>query len=340
MGFLPGIALVTRPTRLEGLRRRWGTAGQVKFAIAQAHEHEALRRAPAAPKRGQTRAKLAAAVAEATPAAAAFAEYEDEDRTYQQVVERIEQALDFGLPVRRVDRDFLANFEFGLCELVVVVGQDGLVANAAKYVGGLPIVAVNPDPQRFDGVLLPFSPQQVRSAVRKVLDGKHRARSVTLAEANLNDGQKLLAFNDFFLGAASHVSARYVLEANGQSEPQSSSGILVSTGAGSTGWLSSVFNMVRGVSGLLGDPAEGRLNMAWEDRQLAWVVREPFVSRRSQASLVAGMLPEGEELIVESLMPGGGVIFSDGVESDFLQFTSGTIARVRVSDERANLVVP
>ncbi len=66
----------------------------------------------------------------------------------------------------------------------------------------------------------------------------------------------------------------------------------------------------------------------------------PFVSRHSKANLVAGMLDEGEQLVVESLMPSGGVIFSDGIESDFLVFSSGTIARIGVSDQVATLVVP
>ena len=169
---------------------------------------------------------------------AEFAEYEREDAVYHRVVERLESELQFGLPVKCVERSFLANFDFGMCEVVVIVGQDGLVANAAKYVGDLPIVAVNPDPQRIDGVLLPFRVEQARTMVRRVLDGKARSRDVTLAEVNLNDGQRMLAFNDFFIGAASHVSARYTLEAARQSEPQSSSGILISTGAGSTGWMS------------------------------------------------------------------------------------------------------
>ena len=83
-----------------------------------------------------------------------FDEYQEEDATYQQVIDRLEHELQFGLPVKRVERAFVPNFDFGGCEVVVVVGQDGLVANTAKYVGGLPIVAVNPDPQRIDGVLL------------------------------------------------------------------------------------------------------------------------------------------------------------------------------------------
>ena len=268
-----------------------------------------------------------------------FDEYEREDAIYHNVVERLHNALQFGMPVKRVERSFLSTFDFGMCELVVVVGQDGLVANTAKYVGDLPIVAVNPDPQRIDGVLLPFQVAQARAVARRVLDGKARVREVTLAEVSLNDGQRMLAFNDFFIGAASHVSARYTIEYGGQAEPQSSSGILVSTGAGSTGWLSSVFNMAEGVSAFAGGEPISRPSLAWDDRRLLWAVREPFVSKRSRAGLVAGSLEDGQELIVESLMPAGGVIFSDGIESDFLPFTSGTIARVSVSPQRAKLVV-
>jgi hypothetical protein len=342
--FVPGIAIVSSPTRLEGLRRRWGTVGQAKFRLKQAHQHEmALRAGPDANLQGNTQAKrgpkrLAAPLPKAQEQAD-FEDYLEEDAVHKDVIDQLEDELQFGLPVKRVDRSFVPNFDFGGCEVVVVVGQDGLVANTAKYVGGIPIVAVNPDPQRIDGVLLPFGPGQARTIVRRVLDRKFQQRPVTLAEVELNDGQMLLAFNDFFIGAASHVSARYVLEASGKSEPQSSSGILVSTGAGSTGWLSSVFNMAGGLARFLGDQIEARPQLAWEDRRLVWAVREPFVSKRSKASLVAGWLEEGKELVVESLMPDGGVIFSDGIESDFLPFTSGTIARLRVSQQRAHLVV-
>jgi hypothetical protein len=117
-----------------------------------------------------------------------------------------------------------------------------------------------------------------------------RQRQVTPAEVNLNDRQKLLAFNDFFIGARSHVSARYALAYEGHSKPQSSSGALVSTGAAETGWLSSIFNMVSGIGLLLGAQSKRTLQLPCEDRPLRGAVREPFVSKLSQATLVAGLL--------------------------------------------------
>jgi hypothetical protein len=160
-----------------------------------------------------------------------------------------------------------------------------------------------------------------------------------LAEIRLQDGQRLLAFNDLFIGARSHVSALYRISCGTKTEVQSSSGVLVSTGAGSTGWLSSVFNMTSGVARLCGGTGVKPVRMPWEDRRLIYVVREPFVSRHSQANIVAGMLESGQELGLESLMPSGGAVFSDGMEADFLQFNSGAIATVRAAEQRARLVV-
>lgn len=332
MGFQPSIVVVTRQTRMQGLLRRHVTARQAKFWLGQAWRHEQRRR--------EETARAGTLAPEQDAGEADFNEYQSEHDSYQQAIDYLERELAFGINVKFVDREFLPTYDFWDCCLVVVVGQDGLVANTAKYVGELPILAVNPDPRRIDGVLLPFQLSQARQAARSVLDRTARMRGVSLARAELSDGQRLLAFNDFFLGQASHVSSRYLLQVGGQSEAQSSSGILVSTGAGSTGWLSSVFNMARGLAKWRSAPPCDRVQLEWEDRRLVWAVREPFISRHSRASLVAGFLDEGQELVVESLMPEAGVIFSDGIGADFLKFTSGVTARISCAPTQARLVVP
>jgi hypothetical protein len=341
MGLLPPtIAVVSQPTRLEGLVARWSTKSAAKFRVKQA----VLQQRAASPARGVAGSRMAAAtsakLAEDQEAGEmAFALYEQEDDAQHGTLDRLKRELDIGFPLKFVAREYLPTFDFRGCLAVVVVGRDGLVANAAKYVGDLPIVAVNPDPQRIDGVLLPFHVRQARQAVQRTIHDQAKIREVTLAEATLNDGQRMLAFNDFFIGCQSHVSARYVLQVGDRSEPQSSSGLIVSTGAGSTGWLSSVVNMTEGFARWSGGEVEPHVKLKWEDRRLVWVVREPFRSKQSGAELVAGWLDQGDDLIIESQMPAAGVIFSDGVEADFLEFTSGTTARVGVAKQRARLVV-
>jgi NAD kinase len=301
------LIIVTRKTRLQELVERFNTRSQAKFYI----EH----------------------------AGGDFADYEREDDAYRVALDTLRLSMDFDIPQQLVDRSLVPTFHFQKEDLVVTLGQDGLVANTAKYVGEQPIVAVNPEPERFDGVLLPFLPDQARAGVARVIEERAKFRYVTLAEVRLDDGQRLLAFNDLFLGARSHVSALYRIVCGGKSEVQSSSGVLVSTGAGSTGWLSSVFNMAGGIARFCGGTPLKPMRMQWEDQRLLFVVREPFVSRHSEAGIVAGMLESGGELTLESRMPSGGVIFSDGVEADFLHFNSGAMAHVRTADQSARLVV-
>lgn len=326
------IVVVTRPTQLASLRRRYNTRSQAKFQIVSA-------------KRRALAAKALSAGADLDALAEeAFADVDRAAEQYDSAVRQLQRELDFedfDLPVQTIDRDFLPTFVFGPNDVVVTVGQDGLVANTAKYAVGLPIIAVNPDPRRIDGILLPFRTEHAREAVRGVLRGRARFREVTLAEAVLADGQRLLAFNELFIGARSHVSARYRLTIGARSEAQSSSGMLVSTGAGSTGWLSSVFNMARSVA-MLGTRASSvqPMRLPWEDPRLVYVVREPFASKASGTQLSAGVVEPGQEITVESDMASNGVIFSDGVESDFLEFNAGATARVHTANRKARLVVP
>ncbi|HTS30775.1 MAG TPA: hypothetical protein VMH81_33105 [Bryobacteraceae bacterium] len=301
------IVLITRKTRLDELIERFNTRAQARFYI----EHSG----------------------------GDFSAYAAEHDAYQRSLEIVRRSVEAGLKIQVMDRALATTYVFSKRDVIVTLGQDGLVANAAKYVGGQPILAVNPDAERFDGILLPFQPVDLRSALERTLAGRGRVRAVTLAEARLQDGQRLLAFNDLFVGGANHVSARYRIGFAGRQENHSSSGIIVSTGAGSTGWLSSIFNETSGILAFLGGAPVKPVRMQWEEESLLFVVREPFLSRQSQATIVAGTVPSGTHLRLESQMPSGGVIFSDGVDADRLDFNSGAIAEISVASEKANLVV-
>lgn len=318
------LVLVTRKTRLQGLIERFNTVAQAKFYL----EHAGLD----------------------------FTDYAKEDETYRRSIDALEDALELGLTVQRLDRSLLSTYQFGPSDLVIAAGQDGLVANTAKYIGAQPLIGVNPDPARFDGTLLPFGVAQARSVVTRTLEGKMPIAQVTLARAQTSDGQVLLAFNDLFIGETSHQSAHYRLRVSGAppkksmtklgeavepatSERQSSSGVIVSTGAGSTGWLSSVRTMAERVGAFFGAKPIAPLTMGWNDPRLFFVVREPFISKHSQASTVVGFLDQAHELHVESLMPQTGTIFSDGMEADRLVFTSGMTVRIGPAPRPARLVV-
>lgn len=303
------IVLITRKTRLEELIERFNTKGQAKFYI----EHSSGN----------------------------FELYEQEHATYYAELGRLQRYLQGIIKVQMVERSFLPNFFFSPADIVVTIGIDGLVVNAAKYLSGQPLVAVNPDPRHIDGVLIPFHVGNAPAAVRAVLANTHTIRPITMTQATLNDGQRLLAFNDLFIGRQDHVSCRYRIHTAGHAENHSSSGIIVSTGAGSTGWLSSIFNMANGLYAGFGS-AEEPLNapeLGWDTNKLIFVVREPFISKTTAADIVCGTITAESPLRLESQMPEGGVIFSDGVKSDYLPFNSGSSATIGLAEQKTNLVV-
>jgi len=304
------IVLVTRKTRLEGLVERFNTRGQAKFYL----EHSG----------------------------GDFAYYEREHETYQSALAVLRAQLSRLAKFQEIERGFLPNFVFSDNDLVVTIGIDGLVVNTAKYLDGQPIIAVNPDPRNIDGLLLPFNVQTAPAMARQVLKNQFQTREISMAEARLNDGQSLLAFNDLFIGVRSHVSARYLIRLEGREEHHSSSGVIVSTGAGSTGWLSSLFNMANGMLAGFSSAETQPLpafRLDWEADQLIFVVREPFASKTSGASLTCGRITAQEPLLIESEMPDGGVIFSDGVEADFLAFNAGATATISLAERKTRLVV-
>ena len=89
--------------------------------------------------------------------------------------------------------------------------------------------------------------------------------------------------------------------------------------------------------------AFGRGEQAWQVPalrydELLYAVREPFASKTSQLDLIAGRLHSQDQLVIDSLMPEQGVIFSDGIEQDFLHFNSGATATLGLAPERVQLV--
>src|SRR5579864_8962559 len=140
------IVLVTRPTRLAELVIRFNTVSQARFYV----EHQG----------------------------ADFSDYLREDERYHRALSETQFALSQVGRVQLVDRGFLPNFVFAPDDTVVTLGQDGLVANTLKYLDGHPVVGVNPDPERWDGLLLPFRVEDLGKLMPEVILQKRQTRSV------------------------------------------------------------------------------------------------------------------------------------------------------------------
>ena len=303
------IVLVTRKTRLEDLLVRFNTLAQAKFYI----EH----------------------------LGADFADYMKEHESYLAARRITVETLEAYGRYQIIDRSFLPNFLFAPDDIVVSLGQDGLVANTIKYLDGQPLIGINPDPYRYDGVLLPFEPRDLKSVLGETASNRRPHKAVTMAKATLSDQQVLYAVNDLFIGPKSHTSARYEIQSGKRKEVHSSSGVIVSTGLGSTGWMKSI---VAGSIGIAAGVQHQKSDfdyspMAWNTDTLNFAVREPFPSKASGARLVFGEINATKPLALSSLMPENGVIFSDGIEADYLDFNSGAKAVITIAEREGRLIV-
>ncbi|MDX2406816.1 hypothetical protein NJO91_27295 [Streptomyces microflavus] len=299
MSLAPRAVLVHRRTEYEELLARHGTHGQAAFFLSS---------------RGRSIDEVA----------------RRHERT-QQALRDVAAAVPLTWRRSRVERADLDRFLFAPEDVVVVVGQDGLVANAAKYLSGQPVVGIDTDPGRNPGVLVRHRCADAAALLRAATAAGSAVDALTMVEAVADDTQRLVALNEIYLGPPGHQTARYRLgpdttEAPG--EAQASSGVLVGTGTGATGWLRSLWLERGGTTPL---PAPG-------DPRLLWFVREAWPSPATGTSLVSGELGRGQglRLTVESDRI---VVFGDGMESDALELTWGQSVRLCISATALRLVV-
>jgi hypothetical protein len=289
--------VVHRRTELDDLLDRHGTRGQAEFFLRTRG-----RTLDDVQRRHDAVTAARASVATAVPSDWAFAE---------------------------VERTDLGRFLWAPEDVVIVVGQDGLVANVAKYLDDQLVIGVDPEPGANAGVLVRHD---TRAAARLLTAPEvAQVAPLTTVRAALDDGQQLTALNEIYVGHPSHQSARYRVSAptgdGERTESQSSSGLIVSTGTGATGWCASVAHDRGGRS--LPGPTDARL---------AWFVREAWPSPTTGVTLTEGALDDGEELrlVVTSDEL---VVFGDGMESDRLIASWGQEIRVGVGPRRLRLAV-
>lgn len=300
----PRVVVVHRRTEREQIVRERGTWGQAKF--------------------------------QAGPAPAALAALKSVSSRHdatEHALQTVSSAIPGSWRRGAVEREDLDRFLFEPEDLVVVVGQDGLVANVAKYLGGgQPVIGIDPNPGSGLGVLTRHRAEDCERLLGAAADGRANVQERTMVEAVVDgegSGLALTALNEIYLGSPTHQSARYVLTLpDGRSETQSSSGLLAGTGTGASGWLLSAARERRSTLPLPGPT----------DRGLGWFVREAWPSPSTGADLTEGVVAQDQQLAVlvrsESL-----VLFGDGMEADRVPLTWGQTVALTPARRTLKLVI-
>ena len=291
----PRVVLVSRQTEYAALLAAHGTRGQVAFFLSN---------------RGQD-----------------IDVVEARDTQQEAALAQAKRAVPAEWSFAHVSRDDLSRFLFTPNDIIVALGQDGLVANVAKYLNAQPVIGISPDPATTEGVLTPYGVERLAELLPATAHQEVALQNRAMVQAQIGEGQVLTALNELFIGHRSHQSARYVVRSGDAEEFQSSSGMIIATGTGLTGWAKSIMTATHRV-----------FDIAPEDHRAAFFAREPWPSRTSGCEISAGEIVDQNALMVSSRINDGGVIFADGIERDFLSFDWGVQAQITMSDRSLHLV--
>ena len=211
--------------------------------------------------------------------------------------ERVRQELEHS-GIRVVEHRRGGRVADGRYDAVIVVGGDGTVLDVARGVRATPIIAVNSSPVASVGHFCCATGDDFATVIERIRSGD--LGPTRLARLRLAvDGvvHPYPALNDVLFAAVLPAeTARYILRVGGREEEQKSSGIWVSTAAGSTG-------AVLSAGGVVMDIDEGGFQ---------YVVREPFYrwDEDRRYRLVQGIEHTGTLSITSRMINGG--VYLDG----------------------------
>ncbi len=226
-----------------------------------------------------------------------------------------------------VPRERLTKEIAGNAELIVAFGGDDNFKAVSHYADDTPVMGINSDPETSEGALTYFVAGGFESVAKNLREGKYKVEEWTRLEAEIDGNPATPATSEYFLGESKRTKmSKHILEFGGKKEKQGCSGLLVSTGAGSTGWYSSAHRCRLG----------GSVTFPRTVDYAKFVATEPYMGRLYRYSMLEGVLKKGDELVVQSLNDNCGILESDSV--DAFEFNREARAAIRISDKPLRVV--
>ncbi len=185
--------------------------------------------------------------------------------------------------------------------LVVLVGGDGTLLKVAPHLKkDTPVLLVNSSPADSAGFFSVCQANQLESILEHIMDGKNKPVKLPRLQYSIG-GQKQPnpVLNDLlFTNISPAASTRYFISIDDTIEEQKSSGIWISTAAGSTGGIRS---------------AGGKL-MPLLSKRIQYLVREPYQHGKPCYQLCGGIINYQQKLkLISKTMKAE--LYADGIHA-------------------------
>lgn len=212
-------------------------------------------------------------------------------------------------------------------DLVISFGGDNSFTYTSHFVGNTPIMGVNSDPQRSTGALCAWSSQNLDEVTANITNENYKIQEWPRLEAKIDGKPIMPATSEYFFGERMRKDmTRHVLEYRGKKYEQKNSGMIIATGAGSTGWYDSAIKYLL--------PQGNQFPKT--EKKAVFIMSEPYKPKPDEA--LAGELLPGEQLTLHSLNDGAGYASTDSWEEH--DFSRGKTAVVTLSEQPLRVIVP
>ena len=174
-------------------------------------------------------------------------------------------------------------------DLIITLGGDGTVLSASHYLINKPILTVNSSPNTSEGVLTKINITQLEQKLKEIQSNNFKTEKLERIEVSINNKSiDLLSLNEVFIAnEKAYRTSKYKIKFKNIEEEHRSSGLIFSTGTGSTAWFKSSH----------GEP------FSPQSKFIKMIVREPYIGRIKKFSLLNAQIDEDEEFEVTPLVP-------------------------------------
>jgi hypothetical protein len=217
-----------------------------------------------------------------------------------------------------LERNEVCASRIARAKLVISLGGDNHFQYVSHFVRDTLLVGINSDPRRSEGCLTPSTVESFEDLAEKVLKDRYDVEEWTRMMVTINGHRiRSLAVSEIFIGEhlRSNMS-RHRLTHNQYHEEQKCSGLIISTGSGSTGWYDSACRYIF--------PRGNKFKRT--DRFFNFIATEPYSGKLAKPKHLHGTVKAKQKLIIHSLNDSEGILTIDSQEKH--AFHEGSVAEI------------